>query len=571
MIRKTFGKYLKPYIWYCIIGPAAKLLEAILELFLPLFMAQVIDNELAAHNTKTLIYAGLVMLGIVCLGFGSALICQYMASRTSQGFGTELRRDLFDRMMRLSPNQIDGYGEATLTTRLTSDVNQLQYAVAMLIRLVIRAPFLCIGGVVMAASIDWRLALVILAATPVFLGILWLVSRLTVPLHRTVQSKLDKLTGIVSENLSGVRVVRAFARRKAEQSRFDHAVREHTDRSLKAARISALLNPATVLVMDLAILGILGIGNVRVAAGELTTGEIVAFIQYVTQILAALTVTANLVGMYTKAYASACRVAEILHTEPALTDGTGARENQTANAVVFENVGFSYNSGENDLNQISFSVPRGATVGILGGTGSGKSTLLRLMMRFYDAGQGNIRINGADVRDYPLKTLREKFAYVAQKPELFSGTIAQNIRLGAAQATDSDVKAAAEAAQAVEFIESMPKQYESPVERGGANLSGGQRQRLAIARALCRKAEFLLLDDASSALDYATDAALQQAVSQLKSTTVFVVSQRIRAVKHADLLLVMDEGKLIGQGTHEQLMKTCPLYREMAVSQEVIA
>ncbi len=569
MVIKTFGKYLKPYALYCVIGPLAKLLEAVLELILPLLMAQVIDGAVTARDTGVLLSMGGKMLGIVGIGLCSALVCQYMASLTSQGFGTELRKAVFEHIGRLSPKQIDSFSDASLLTRLTGDINQLQVAVAMLIRLVIRAPFLCIGGVVMAASIDWRLSLVIVAAIPLFAGILWAVSGRSVPLHRKVQEKLDRLTQILSENLSGVRVIRAFAKRKDEQKRFERATKEHTDVVLRASRLSAILNPATTLVMNLAILCILWFGNIRVAAGGLTTGEVVAFINYVNQILVALTVVANMVSLYSRSYACAGRVAKVLNTEPELTDGKGASPSPTADAMRFDDVSFSYNTGANDIDHVSFTVPRGSTVGIIGGTGSGKSTLLSLMMRFYDVSAGSVTVEGADVREYRLSQLREKFALVSQKIELFSGTVADNIRFGCRDASDRDVVDAAVAAQADEFIRRLPGGYGARIERGGANLSGGQRQRLAIARALCRHARFLLLDDASSALDFATEAGLRAAVSRLRGeTTVIIVSQRVSAVKSANLLLVMDEGRLADAGTHEQLLGRCALYRDIVSSQE---
>ncbi|MGN0171226.1 MAG: ABC transporter ATP-binding protein [Acutalibacteraceae bacterium] len=573
MIFKTYGRFLKPYTSYCIIGPLAKLFEAILELYLPLLMAQVIDNGVLTRDVSYLLRMGGIMLGIVAVGLCSALVCQYVASRTSQGFGTELRRALFSHILSFSGTELDRFGTASLINRLTNDINQLQYAVAMLIRLVIRAPFLCIGGVIMAAMIDWQLALIILIAIPIFVCILWLVSRKAVPLHRTVQKRLDRLAAVLSENLSGVRVIRAFARRREEKQRFDAATKEHTDAAIRAARLSALLNPATTLIMNLAVVCILWFGNIRVETGHMTTGEIIAFINYVNQILVALTVVANLISTFSKAYASAGRVAEVLATRPAIANGSGISESADAPAVTFEKVCFSYNSGEEDLTDISFSVPHGATVGIIGGTGTGKSTLIRLMMRFYDVSSGRILIDGKDVRDYAVSELRARFALVSQKVELFSGTVADNIRLGAQDATDEDVISAAKDAQAYDFIMEKERGFDTPVERGGANLSGGQKQRIAIARALCRRAPILLLDDASSALDYATDAALRRAIAarcaaQGEPTTVFLISQRVSAIRHADMLLVMDDGRLAGIGSHEELMESCELYRKIVSSQE---
>ena len=568
MLKKLWP-YLRPYKWYCVIGPAFKLAEAILELYLPLLMARVIDRGLSGADRGYVLQMGGVMLGIVAFGLGSALVCQYVASITSQGFGTELRSAMFRRVSGLSHAELDRFGTPSLINRVTSDVNQLQYAVAMLIRLVIRAPFLCVGGVVMAMTIDLQLSLVILAAIPLLVLLIWLVMKITVPLHQLVQKRLDILSRIVRENLSGVRVIRAFTRTSQEQRRFGEAVEQHTSAAIRVGRLGALLNPATTLIMNAAVLCIVWFGGIRVEAGGLTTGEIIAFINYVNQILVALTVVANLVVTFTKAYASAGRVLEVLDTKSSLSDGKGAEPAGGAPRVAFQHVDFSYGGGEQALADISFSVPAGATVGVIGGTGSGKSTLIHLLMRFYDVTGGRILVDGADVRDYPLGQLRAKIGLVPQKTELFSGTIADNIRWGAAEATDEEVAAAARMAQAAEFIESKPGGYQSEVERGGNNLSGGQKQRLTIARALVRKPDILILDDSSSALDYATDAALRKAIrSGTKDMTVFMISQRVSTIRQADVILVLDDGQLAGIGTHEELLAGCEAYREICDSQE---
>ena len=565
------GKYLKPYRVQCVLGPFFKLVEAVLELYLPLLMAQVIDKGALTGDGGYVLRMGGVMLGIVTVGLGCALICQYVASVTSQGFGTELRNALFSHISRLSHRELDRFGTPSLINRVTGDVNQLQYAVAMLIRLVIRAPFLCIGGIIMALVIDWRLSLVIVAAVPLFVFVIVLVMRQTIPMHRTVQGKLDRLTRILRENLSGVRVIRAFARTQEERRRFSDSTEEHTAAAIRVGRLSALLNPVTQLIMNAAILAIVWFGGVRVEAGGMTTGEIIAFINYVNQILLALIVVANLVVTFTKAYASAGRVLEVLDTEPSVQDGKGSpRRDPAASAVEFRQVCFSYGgAGEEELSDVSFTGPRGATVGIIGGTGAGKSTLMNLLMRFYDVTSGQVLVEGADVRDYPLEELRSRIGLVPQQVELFSGTIADNIRWGAAEADDEQVREAARMAQAAEFIQQKKDGYDTVVERGGANLSGGQKQRLAIARALVRRPELLILDDASSALDYATDAALRRAIrTGTKGMTVFMVSQRVSAVKDADLILVVDDGRLAGAGRHEELLEGCEVYREICRSQE---
>mgnify|MGYP002541240602 FL=1 len=562
-------KYLKPYTWQCIVGPLAKLAEAVLELYLPLLMARVIDEGVVKGDTAYILRMGGVMLGIVTVGLLCALVCQYVASITSQGFGTQLRNTLFRRISAFSHAELDRFGTPSLINRVTSDVNQLQYAVAMLIRLVIRAPFLSIGGVVMAMAIDFKLALVILLAIPLFVLVIVCVMRTTVPLHQMVQKRLDTLTRILRENLSGVRVIRAFARTKNEEARFGEATSSHTDAAIRVGKLSAVLNPLTQLLMNVAILLIVWFGGVRVEAGGMTTGEIIAFINYVNQILVALIVVANLVVTFAKAFASAGRVIEVLDTEPSIRDGDGrTAEDPAAPSVEFRDVDFAYGTGESALEHISFAVPRGSTVGIIGGTGSGKSTLAALIARFYDTTSGDVLVNGVNVREYPVSALRRKIGLVPQRVELFSGTIADNIRWGKEDASDDEIRAAAVTAQAAEFIESRPEGYQAPVERGGANLSGGQRQRLTIARALVRCPEILILDDSTSALDYATDAALRRAVSERKGMTVFLVSQRVSAVKNAPLILILDDGTLAGAGTHEELLDSCETYREICRSQE---
>ena len=556
--------YLKPYRRHCVLGPLFKLIEAVLELYLPLLMARVIDRGVATGDTGYILKMGGVMLGIVTVGLCCALVCQYVASVTSQGFGTGVRNAVFQKIATFSHAELDRFGTPSLINRVTNDVNQLQYAVAMLIRLVIRAPFLCIGGVIMALTIDWRLSLVIVVAIPLFVLIITLVMKATVRLHRLVQRKLDGLTLVLRENLSGVRVIRAFARTEREQRRFADAADEHRDTAIRVGRLSAFLNPATQLIMNAAILAIVWFGGVRVEAGGMTTGEIIAFINYVNQILLALIVVANLVITFTKAYASAGRVLEVLETASSIAGAAvPPKEDAAAPAVEFDHVSFSYDDGEDELTDVSFAVPRGAAVGVIGGTGSGKTTLMSLIARFYDVRTGTVRVGGVDVRDYPLDALRGKIGLVPQKAELFTGTVAENIRWGRPDADGEAVRRAAVIAQAAEFIERLPQGYDSPVERGGANFSGGQKQRLTIARAMVREPEILILDDASSALDYATDAALRRAVRQAsRAMTVFTVSQR------ADCILVMDDGRLAGVGTHEELLASCGVYQEICRSQE---
>lgn len=562
---KRLLPFLKPYRKHCIAGPVFKLIEAILELYLPLIMARVIDQGVATGDSGYILRMGGIMLGVVTVGLLCALVCQYVASIASQGFGTEVRNALFSHIQSLSHREMDRLGTPSLINRVTNDVNQLQYAVAMLIRLVVRAPFLCIGGIVMAMSIDLPLSLVIIIAVPLFVVVITLVMRKTIPLQQKVQTRLDRLILVLRENLSGIRVIRAFSRTRREEERFGDAVDEHTRAAIRVGKLSALLSPATQLIMNLAILAIVWFGGVRVEAGGMTTGEIIAFINYVNQILLALMVVANLVITFTKAYASAGRVAEVLDTESSLVQrsGTVAATEPSVPEIEFRQVSFSYGGGE-QLSGISFRIYPGQMVGIIGGTGSGKSTVLHLIEHFYDATQGEVLVEGRDVREWDPKELRRRIGLVPQKTELFTGTIADNLRWGNPQASDEQLLRAAHLAQAAEFIERLPDGLASPVERGGANLSGGQRQRLAIARALVRDPQILMLDDASSALDYATDAALRRALrDECQHMTLVVVSQRVSAVESADLILVLDEGTLAGVGTHDELLKTCETYREI--------
>ena len=422
----------------------------------------------------------------------------------------------------------------------------------------------------MALLIDWRLALIVLALIPLFVLVITAVMRKTVPLHRAVQKRLDRLTLVLRENLSGIRVIRAFSRTVPEQKRFAEATEEHTDASIRVGRISTLLNPLTQLLMNCGILAIVWFGGVRIQAGsDLTTGEIVALINYINQILLALTVVANLVVTFSKAYASAGRITELLEVTSSVREAENAAEMPVdgAPAVQFSHVSFSY-GGEDTLTDIDFSVPVGSTVGIIGGTGSGKTTLVSLLMRFYDVTEGAVYLHGQDIRTLPAEALRREIGLVPQRVELFSGTIADNLRLGAPQATENDLRRAAKIAQAAEFIDQKPEKYDTVAERGGTNFSGGQRQRLAIARALVSSPRILVLDDASSALDYATDAALRREIAALKGVTVFLISQRVSSIRHTDRILVLDDGCLAGQGTHEELLRSCALYREICASQE---
>lgn len=566
--------FLKPYKKETILGPLFKLLEAILELLLPTIVALTVNHGIGNRDSSYVLKMGVLMLAMTLLGYGSSLICQYYAARASQGFGTTLRNRLFRHVSSLSFSDLERFGTPSLINRVTNDVNQLQVAVAMLIRLVIRAPFICIGAIIMAMILDLRLSLILLAATPIFGIVLYLIIAKSAPLYRLYQKKLDKLVLVLSESLGGVRVIRAFAKRREEQSRFKEAADDITVTAIRVGRISALLSPLTMLVVNAAIIAILWAGGVHINQGSLSSGEIIAFINYVTQILLALIVVSNLIIIFTKAASSAARINELLDTYPTIIDGSADVEYSTAAEtkaplIEFDHVSFGYSStGDPALKEISFKVHRGETIGIIGGTGSGKSSLIHLIPRFYDTGQGAVYVEGTNVKDYSLEKLRSKVALVPQKAILFTGTVADNIRWSNEHAGDQEVAEAARAAQAEEFINKLPEGYQTRVARGGLNLSGGQKQRITIARALLARSEILILDDSSSALDYATEAALRRSIRQYHAdTTMLLVTQRVSTVLHADRIIVLEEGRIAGIGTHEELLKHCEPYREICRSQ----
>ena len=568
---KRLAIHLKNYKAHLIWGPFFKLLEAIFELVVPLVMAQVIDEGINQNaGVGYILSRGALILALGIIGLCCALICQYVASKCSQGYGTLLRNDLFSHVNKLSYKELDKFGAATLVNRLTADVNQLQNMVAMMIRLFIRAPFLVIGAAVMAMIINLKLALVFLAAAPLIAFVLYIIMSRTVPHYKTVQKKLDTVTGITRENLAGVRVVRAFANQDYERARFRTAAEDLTRTSNTVGAISALLNPLTFAIINVAILAILWFGGGIVDSGEMTQGEIIAFVNYMTQISLALVVVANMVILITKSSASASRVLEVLETEPSVTD-EGNEEvipDDNAPAVSFDNVYFGYVEGAYALDGLSVDINKGETVGVIGGTGSGKSTLVNLLGRFYDVSEGSVKLFGTDVRKYPLEQLRTTIAYVPQKAVLASGTIRSNMQWAKKDATDEEIWRALEIAQAADFVRAKKKGLDEVVERDGRNFSGGQRQRLTIARALVGSPKILVLDDSSSALDFATDYALRKAIARSKGdTTVFWVSQRATSIKNADKIIVLDEGEVKGIGTHKELFDTCDVYREICLSQ----
>ncbi len=563
-------RYLTAFKKEVIIGQTAKFIEAVFEVLVPLIMANIIDKGINGGEGKPYIYKMgglLILLGILGLCF--ALICQYLASKASQGVGTVMRNDMFRHINSLSHAELDRIGTPSLITRLTNDINQVQTAAAMYIRLVVRAPFIVIGSAIMAISVDRKLSLVFLVVIPLVVLILYLVMSRSIKYYKVIQKKLDRISLVTREGLSGVRVIRAFSRQDTEQHRFDEANDEYLRISLNVGKLSALLNPLTYAVLNLAIAAIVWFGGFRVQIGGLTQGEVIAFVNYMTQISLALVVVANLVVLFTKAAASASRINEILDIEPSVKNGEYSGEGEGSTAVKFDNVSFSYNkNGENALENISFTAEKGETIGIIGGTGSGKSTLVNLIPRFYDCTEGTIEIDGVKIADYDTKSLRGRIGTVPQKAVLFSGTIAENMRWGKPDATEEEIRSALDIAQASEFVNKLENGLETHISQGGKNLSGGQKQRMTIARALVSKPEILILDDSASALDFATDAALRKAIAQsTNKMTVFIVSQRANSIRYADKIIVLDDGKQAGMGTHKELLESCDVYREICYSQ----
>lgn len=570
-----FARFLKQFKREVLIGPVFKLTEAVFELIVPLVMAQIIDVGIANGDRGYVLCMGGVMVLLGLVGLGCALICQYCAARASQGFGTVLRSEMFRHINTLSHGEIDQIGTPSLITRITNDVNQLQLAVAMLIRLVVRAPFLVIGATVMALLLDWKLACIFFVAAPLMALVLYLVMSRSIPFYRIIQKKLDRISLITRENLSGVRVIRAFSRQEKEKERFAQASEDQMTTSITVGRISALLNPLTSAIINLAIAAVIWFGGFRVDAGGMTQGEVIAFVNYLNQILLAMIVVANLVVIFTKAAASATRVDEVLELHPSIVNRVSrpAQEVEGSPEIAFDAVSFAYpDAGAYSLSDISFTVARGQTLGIIGGTGCGKSTLVNLIPRFYEVSQGSLKVDGVDVRDYPMEQLRGKVGIVPQRAVLFSGTLRQNMQWRKQDATDEEIWQALETAQAASFVRKMPDGLDSVILQGGKNLSGGQKQRLTIARALVGEPEILILDDSASALDFATDAALRRAIAKFSAErgnrmTTIIVSQRANTVRYADQIVVLDDGKAAGIGTHEQLLESCQTYREIYWSQ----
>ncbi|MEW8995688.1 ABC transporter ATP-binding protein [Clostridium sp.] len=561
-------RFLRPYIKETVIGAGAKLFEAILELLLPLFMGKIIDIGIKNGNVTYIWKTALLMFGIILVGLASASLCQYFASYTCQNVGNDIRKELLKKISQLSYEDIDHFSDSTLINRTTNDVNQIVQAVAMLIRLVSRAPFLCIGALVMSIYINPKLSLIFAVLIPVFVLILIIIMKKTVPLYKASQSRLDTLGRVLRENLTGVRVIRAFARHEKEQERMNEATDNLSKAYIRVSNLSALMNPITSLVMNTGIIVLLYIGAINVNVGTLTQGDIVVLINYITQVLLALIVVANLVVLFTKASASAARINEIFEYTPSIGDNKNEKVLEYADKiVVFDNVSFKYNS-EEVLSNLSFTIEKGNVFGIIGTTGSGKSTVANLIPRFYDATEGRVIFGGKDVKDLSQSFLHDEVGVVPQKAVLFSGTIADNIRWGKQEATDEDVIEALQVAQAYDFVSSMKDGINSVIYEGGKNLSGGQRQRLTIARALIKKPNLIILDDSLSALDYQTDKKLRNSLKEnLKDSTVIIISQRISSIISADKILVLDDGRCLGIGNHEELLSSCETYKEIYESQ----
>lgn len=563
-------QYFQKYKLQFIMGPAFKLAEAILELFVPIVMSKIIDVGVKNGDTAYILKMGALMFALGAVGLLFAIICQYSAAVAQQGVGTDLRRDVFAKIHALSAADRAKFSNATLVTRLTNDINQIQSGVAMLIRLMFRSPFLIAGSLIMAMALDLRMSVIFLIAGALVSVIMYIVLSRSLPIYKKIQNKLDVLSRVVNENLSGVRVIRAFQKTKAERKRFSDENDEFTRIQVRVGRLNAFLNPLTFAVMNLGIVAVLYFGGKNVYAGHLTQGEVIAFTNYMTQILLSIIVFANVIVIFTKAAASMDRVKAVLETEPTMHEGkteTVNTENETA--VCFDKVDFSFNTAEEKvLSNISFTVRRGQTVGIIGGTGAGKSALINLIWRLYDTDSGTVSVFGKDVKDYTYHALRNAVHIVPQGGALFKGTVRENLLCGKTDISDVQIETALRVSQAWEFVRQLPEGLNAPVEEGGKNFSGGQRQRLTIARALVGDPEILIFDDASSALDFATDLKLRRALQETyKNKTVIWVSQRVSSVKSADKILLLDDGELCGIGTHEELYRDNELYREICRSQ----
>lgn len=584
LLRRFGGKFRR----YMVIGPACKLIEVIFDLLTPLVIAQMIDKGIGARDVNAVIHYGMVLAAMAVIGISFTLVCQKMAALTSQGMGTDIRGALYEHINKLSYAELDRFGTPSLITRITNDVNQVQLAVALGVRMLIRWPFLAVGSMCAALAIDLKLGMIFLICTPAIGLVFWFVMARCIPYYRQLQAKLDRIALICREGLSGARVVRAFVREGHERERFAQAADDQANTAIAVGKLSSILNPVTFLVMNLGVCAILWVGGIQVNVGELTQGQVMAFVNYMTQTLTSIVYVANLVVVFTKASASASRINEVLNCEPSITDEDNepvvlpepselAGGAAPVSALSLSHASFSFGAGAaNAVSDVTLELPLGKTLGIIGGTGSGKSTLVSLIPRLYDASAGSVSVMGADVRAWPLDQLRHVVATVPQRASLVSGTIRSNLTWRDEAATDEELWAALDMAQASEFVHNKPQGLDAPVEAGGKNFSGGQRQRLTIARALVGSPQVLIMDDSASALDFKTDAALRHAIRErsmrgaaeggLPLTTV-IVSQRVSTVRDADMICVLDHGSVAGLGTHDELYATCQLYREICQSQ----
>ena len=583
LLRRFGGKFRR----YMVIGPACKLIEVIFDLLTPLVIAQMIDKGIGAHNVNAVVHYGMVLAAMAVIGISFTLVCQKMAALTSQGMGTDIRGALYQHINKLSYAELDRFGTPSLITRITNDVNQVQLAVALGVRMLIRWPFLAVGSMCAALAIDLKLGMIFLICTPAIGLVFWFVMARCIPYYRQLQAKLDRIALICREGLSGARVVRAFVREDHERERFAQAADDQANTAIAVGKLSSILNPVTFLVMNLGVCAILWVGGIQVNVGELTQGQVMAFVNYMTQTLTSIVYVANLVVVFTKASASASRINEVLNCEPSITDednepvalpqAPATDVDAPVSALSLSHTSFSFGAGAaNAVNDVTLELPLGKTLGIIGGTGSGKSTLVSLIPRLYDASTGSVSVMGADVRTWPLDQLRHVVATVPQRASLVSGTIRSNLTWRDESATDEELWAALDMAQASEFVRNKPQGLDAPVEAGGKNFSGGQRQRLTIARALVGSPQVLIMDDSASALDFKTDAALRHAIRErsvrgaveggLPLTTV-IVSQRVSTVRDADMICVLDHGSVAGLGAHDELYTTCQLYREICQSQ----
>ncbi len=564
---KELIKYLRHYIKESILAPLFKMLEASFELFVPLVMAAIIDTGIKNSDKPYIFKMAMVLVGLAIVGFISALTAQYFAAKASVGFGKELRGDLYRHINTLSYSEIDKIGTSTLITRLTADVNQMQTAVNLFLRLFLRSPFIVIGAVVMAFTVDPKTAIIFAVSIPLLAAVVFGIMFYSVPIYKKVQNRLDSVMRITRENLSGVRVIRAFNHEQKEIEDFDKCSEELKDMQLYGGKISAYLNPITYVIVNLSIVLIIYVGGIRVNTGRLTQGEVISLINYMSQVLVELIKLSNLIINLTKSVACGNRIYDVFKIKPSINDGSGIKTNGEA-AVEFDHVSATYaGSKEKSLDSLTLSIPRGSTVGIIGATGSGKTTLISLIPRFYDVSEGSLKVNGTDVRNYNVDELRKLIGVVPQKAALVSGTVRDNVKWGKPDATDEEIIEALKTAQALDFV-SEKDGLDSKILQGGKNLSGGQIQRLTIARALVRKPEILILDDSSSALDFATDAALRRAIkADTDNMTVFIVSQRFSTIKNADMIIVLDDGRVCGIGKHDELFENCEEYKEICESQ----